>query len=188
MLVDLPQKPRVSRLVDTGASGYVERRAVWENKPAPDEHYAPLPETHLAVVGAYDRVPLGMMTSPSGKMGLSTWLAKHYADSVSLDSIYRFMDNFHRKRRKVMDVVRRNSESIAGDRMNLMLNVAKYKEIKYGDEENIKYLVIKREDGTSVLSTWSEQHAKKNSFDRQKLIDRMILDTSIYYNDNLSYI
>jgi hypothetical protein len=235
----------------------------------------------------------GMMTSPGSKMGLSTWLAKYYADSVSLDSIYRFMDNFHGKKRKVMDIVRRNSESIAGNRINLMLydvttlyfesfeedelrqcgyskdkkfhetqvvlalaattdgmpiwyetypgktweghtfkefvqkwkdtalpgtegiivadcgmfsscnlaelkenglryvlgvplkklsddmkelvlNLAGYKEIKYGDEENIKYLAIKREDGTSILSTWSEKRAKKNSFDRQKLIDRVM--------------
>jgi hypothetical protein len=235
----------------------------------------------------------GMMTSPSSKMSLSTWLAKYYADSVSLDSIYRFMDNFHGKKRRVMDIVRRNSESIVGDKVNLMLydvttlyfesfeedelrqcgyskdkkfhetqvvlalaatpegmpiwyetypgktweghtlkefvqkwsdnalsgaqgvvvadcgmfssynlselkenglnyvlgaplkklpeaekelvlNVAEYGEIKHADEENVKYLTIKREDGSNILSTWSEKRARKNAFDRQKLIDRVM--------------
>jgi transposase len=238
----------------------------------------------------------GMIASPGSKMGLSSWLAKYYADSVSLDSIYRFMDDFYKKKRHVTSLVRRNSESLAGDRVKLMLydvttlyfesfeedelrqcgyskdskfketqvvlalattpegmplwyetypgktwegntfkefvqkwrtdspsgtegvvvadcgmfsscnleelrenglhyalgaplkklpdsekqaalNLAEYKEIldESGEEEaKLKYLVIRREDGSNVLSTWSEKRARKNAFDRQKLIERVL--------------
>jgi transposase len=238
----------------------------------------------------------GMMASPGSKMGISSWLAKYYADSASLDSIYRFMDDFYKKKNRVMEVVRCNSESISGDRVNLMLydvttlyfesfeedelrqcgyskdnkfketqvvlalattadglpiwyetypgktwegntfkefvqkwkttalpgvegvvvadcgmfsdcnlselkenglhyalgaplkklpeiqkqavlDLASYKEIECGDSEQnekIKYTVIKRPDGSNVLSTWSAKRANKNYFDRRKLIDRVL--------------
>jgi hypothetical protein len=63
----------------------------------------------------------GMMVSPGSKLGLSSWLAKYYADSVSTDSIYRLMDAFFDRKQRVMGIVRKNSESLYNGRVNLML-------------------------------------------------------------------
>lgn len=58
----------------------------------------------------------GMLSCPSSKLGLSSWLARFYADGV-----YRFMDVFATKRKRVMDIVRRNSESLLSEKPTLML-------------------------------------------------------------------
>lgn len=63
----------------------------------------------------------GMLASPSSKRGLSAWLAEYTSDAPSLDSIYRFMNAFLKKKQKVLDIVRKNSESLCGDSLNLAL-------------------------------------------------------------------
>ena len=63
----------------------------------------------------------GMLTQPSSKRGLASWLADFYAESASLDSIYRFMDSFGKKRKRVIEIVRGNSESLLSGKPALML-------------------------------------------------------------------
>jgi len=63
----------------------------------------------------------GMMASPASKLGLASWLAKYYTESVSVDSIYRFMDDFYRKKKRVMNIVRNNSESLIQEKASLIL-------------------------------------------------------------------
>lgn len=63
----------------------------------------------------------GMLSSPSSKRGLSSWLANFYTENVSVDRIYRFMDAFAEKRERVLKIVRRNSESLLPGKPSLML-------------------------------------------------------------------
>lgn len=62
-----------------------------------------------------------MLVSPTSKRGLAYWLSKYYTDGVSLDSIYRFMDDFHRKKSRVQNIVRKNSESLCGGQVGIAL-------------------------------------------------------------------
>lgn len=63
----------------------------------------------------------GMLSSPSSKRGISAWLSDFYTENVSVDRIYRFMDAFGEKRERVMNIVRRNSESLLAEKPTLML-------------------------------------------------------------------
>lgn len=63
----------------------------------------------------------GMLSAPASKRGISSWLANFYTESPSPDRIYRFMDAFLTKRKRVMALVRRNSESLLSRKPTLML-------------------------------------------------------------------
>ena len=63
----------------------------------------------------------GMLTAPLSKRGISTWLANFYTENVSVDRIYRFMDAFWEKRERIMNIIRRNSESLLAEKPTLML-------------------------------------------------------------------
>lgn len=74
-----------------------------------------------ARIGILKQCIAGMLASPSSKRGLSAWLAEYTAHAPSLDSIYRFMNAFLKKKQKVLDIVRKNSESLCGGSVNLAL-------------------------------------------------------------------
>ncbi len=74
-----------------------------------------------ARVGLLKQCIAAMLASPASKRGLSSWLAEYTTNSPSLDSIYRFMDAFGKKKKRVLDLVRRNSETLSGGVVNLAL-------------------------------------------------------------------
>ncbi len=63
----------------------------------------------------------GMLSAPVSKRGISSWLANFYTESAAPDRIYRFMDAFLTKQKRVMEIVRRNSESLLSGKPTLML-------------------------------------------------------------------
>lgn len=74
-----------------------------------------------AKIGILKQCVAGMLASPSSKRSLSGWLAEYSTHSPSLDSIYRFMDAFIKKKSKILDLIRKNSESLCSTSVNLAL-------------------------------------------------------------------
>ena len=74
-----------------------------------------------AKIGILKQCIAGMLAAPSSKRGLSSWLAAYTTASPSLDSIYRFMDAFGKKKQRVQELVRENSETLSGGVVNLAL-------------------------------------------------------------------
>ncbi len=102
----------------------------------------------------------------------AAWRKKEYPGSkgvVVADRAMGMVSNVELMREKGLDYVfGAKLKSMKSDLKREILKLEAYSELQNG----VKYRILKHEDGSSILVTWEEKRAKKDKFDREKLLAR----------------